>query len=111
MTTLVENMVKNNRNRFSIAVLLTTPICCHKTTANLFSWFYNCNFELPGHVIHRWKGILKTFWRYIKSPQILKILVGKPRKQTCIPLVTADQGGQKNRNGKTIAVLFYHVFY
>jgi hypothetical protein len=25
--------------------------------------------------------------------------------------VTADRGGQKNRNGKTIAVLFYHGFY
>jgi hypothetical protein len=29
----------------------------------------------------------------------------------CSRLVTADQGGQKNRNGKTSAVLFYHVFF
>jgi hypothetical protein len=33
------------------------------------------------------------------------------QKKNCIRLVTADQGGQKNRNGKTAAVLFYHVFY
>ena len=25
--------------------------------------------------------------------------------------MTADQGGQKNRNAKTVAILFYHVFY
>jgi hypothetical protein len=30
-------------------------------TAHLFFWFYDCNFEITGHVIHRWKGILKTF--------------------------------------------------
>ena len=51
------------------------------------------------------------FQRYITCPQILKILAGKPKKQICSRLVTADQGGQKNRIGKTIAVLFYHVFY
>jgi hypothetical protein len=48
---------------------------------------------------------------YIKILQILKITVCKPKKQICICLVTAYQGGQKNRNGKTTAVLFYHVFY
>jgi hypothetical protein len=53
----------------------------------------------------------RPFQRYIISPQILKISAGKPKKQICSRLVTADQGGQKNRNGKTIAVLFCHVFY
>jgi hypothetical protein len=33
------------------------------------------------------------------------------KKQIHIHLVTTDEGGQKNRNGKTTAVLFYHVFY
>jgi hypothetical protein len=61
--------------------------------------------------MHHWKGIFKTFVRYIKSSHILKILVGKPKKK-CIRLVTANHGGQKNRNGKTnTAVLIYHVFY
>jgi hypothetical protein len=35
----------------------------------------------------------------------------KPKKQICSRLVTAYQGDQKNRNGKTITVFFYHVFY
>jgi len=32
------------------------------------------------------------------------------KEQIFIRLVTAYQVGQKNRNGKSIAVLFYHVF-
>jgi hypothetical protein len=60
-----------------------------------------------GHVIHRWKGILITFLSGIlKIHQILKNSVGKPRKQICICLMSADQGGQKNRNGKMTAVPF-----
>jgi hypothetical protein len=35
----------------------------------------------------------------------------KTKKQICIRLATAYQGGQKNRNGKTSAVLFHHVSY
>jgi hypothetical protein len=37
---------------------------------------------------------------------MFKISAGKPKKQICSCLLIADQGGQKNRNGKTIAVLF-----
>ena len=33
---LVENMVKENRSRLPIAVLLTTLICSHITATNLF---------------------------------------------------------------------------
>jgi hypothetical protein len=44
-------------------------------------------------------------------PQNFKFAVGKLKKQICNRLVIAHQGGQKNRNGKVIAVLFYHVFY
>jgi hypothetical protein len=47
----------------------------------------------------------------LKAPQILKISVDKPKKQIRICLLTADQGGQKNRNEKTSVALFYHVFY
>jgi hypothetical protein len=46
----------------------------------------------------------------LKAPKFLKFPVGKPKKQICIRLMIAHQGGQKNRNGKTIAVLFYHIF-
>ena len=31
--------------------------------------------------------------------------------KNCSRLVTADQGGQKNLNGKTTTVLFRHLFY
>jgi hypothetical protein len=41
----------------------------------------------------------------------MKFAAVKPKKQLCSRLVTADQGGQKNLNEKTTAVLFYHVFY
>ena len=41
----------------------------------------------------------------------IKIVVVKEKRKFCSHLVIADQGGQKNRNGQTIAVLFYHVFY
>jgi hypothetical protein len=57
------------------------------------------------------KVLTISFQRYITCPQILEISAGKPRKQICSLLVTADQSGQKNRNGKMIAVLFYHDFY
>jgi hypothetical protein len=40
------------------------------------------------------------------------MLVGKPKKkQICSHLTTANEGGQKNRNGKTTVVLFRNVFY
>jgi len=54
-----------------------------------------------------WK---EPFQLYITSPHNFKIAVGKPKKQICSRLVTADHGGQKNCNGKMTAVLFYHVF-
>ena len=41
-------------------------------------------------------------------PHNFKIAIIKLKKN-CNHLVTAYQGGQKNRNGKTTAVLFYHA--
>ena len=51
------------------------------------------------------------FQRYIIRPQDIKFAVAKWKIIFCSCYVTADQGGQKNRNGKTIAILFHHVFY
>jgi hypothetical protein len=43
--------------------------------------------------------------------KFLKCQLVNQKKQISNHLLTADHGGQKNHNGKTIAVLFYHVFY
>ena len=59
---LVENMVKKNYSRFPIAVLLTTLICSQLTIADLFFFsFTTAILKFLGHVIHHWKGILKTY--------------------------------------------------
>jgi hypothetical protein len=39
-------------------------------------------------------------------PQIAKITVAKVKRKICSCLATADQSGQKNRNGEIIAVFF-----
>ena len=44
-------------------------------------------------------------------PQEFQNWSRKTKKQISSCLVTADHGGQKNRNRKTNVVLFYHVFY
>jgi hypothetical protein len=44
-------------------------------------------------------------------PPKFKIIVAKRKRKKYNRLVTAHQGGQKNRNGKTIAVLFRNVLY
>jgi hypothetical protein len=46
------------------------------------------------------KVFSRPFQRYITSSQILKISIGKT-KETCSRLVTAEEAGQKNCNGKT----------
>jgi hypothetical protein len=84
-------MVKKNRSHFPIVVLLTTFICSHQTTAYLFFWFYNCNFEIMGACntqLERYFQDLSNIT--LKAPCILKILVGKPKKQIYIRLVTTD---------------------
>ena len=58
-------------------------------------------------VIYRWEGLEK----YLCNG-ILHVLVGlksqsqNEKRKIFNRSVTADQGGQKNRNGKTTAVLF-----
>jgi hypothetical protein len=51
-----------------------------------------------------------SFQRCITCPQNSKITVTKQKRKICSHLVTADQGGQKNRNRKTTAVPFLHYF-
>jgi hypothetical protein len=40
-----------------------------------------------------------------------KLQPQKTKRKICSRLAAADQDGQKNRNGKMIAVLFHNVFY
>ena len=47
------------------------------------------------------EGISRHLQHYITSPQIPKILVGKPKEQIYSCLVIVEHGGQKNHNGKT----------
>ena len=51
------------------------------------------------------------FQRCITCPQNFKIAIVKQNRKICSYLVTADEGGQKNRNEQMTAVPFYHVFY
>ena len=48
------------------------------------------------------------FQRYITRPPEFQNRVGK--RQICSRLVTADQGGQKNRNGKNNCDFLSHIF-
>ena len=47
---------------------------------------------------------------YITRPKTFKFTVAKWNISSCSCYVTANHGGQKNRNGKTIAVLFSPCF-
>ena len=79
--------------------------------SNLFLFcFASPILTFLGYVIHRWKDIFRPFQRYITSLQIPKIPVGKPSKQICSHLTTTNQGGQKNRDGHTTAILFCDIF-
>ena len=45
--------------------------------------FTTAILKIWGHVIHRWKGIFKTYVT-VKSPQILKIPLGKPKNKYAV---------------------------
>ena len=47
----------------------------------------------------------------LKFEKANQVELVKPKKQICSHLMTANQGGQKNRNGKMIANLFHNVVY
>jgi hypothetical protein len=46
----------------------------------------------------------------LKIPFQHCIATAKHKRKICSHLAIADEGGKKNRNGKTIAVLFCNVF-
>jgi hypothetical protein len=71
LQTLEENFVKKNRNRFPIAILLTT---LHIFRFRFSTEFFKilCNTSLERH-----------FQQHITSPLIPKTSVGNPKKQTC----------------------------
>jgi hypothetical protein len=59
-----------------------------------------------GLLVYRWKGLEKYLSNCVfHAPKILKLHSQNKKGQICSRLVTAYQGGQKNRNGETTAVL------
>ena len=80
----------------------------------------NCNYVLlglptsplgiSGLAIYCWKGLEYTFPAYITHPKTFNFAFAKWKIKFCSRLVTAYQGGQKNRNGKKIVVLFLPCF-
>jgi hypothetical protein len=63
-----------------------------------------CNIPLERYFQDLSIGILH-------APKFLEFQLVNQKKQICSRLMIADQGGQKNRNGKMTTVIFYHVFY
>jgi hypothetical protein len=59
------------------------------------------------------KVISRPFQRYITRPNKFENYSCKKEKKRkiCSRLATVDQGGEKNCNGKNIAVLFCIFFY
>ena len=64
-----------------------------------------------GLLIYRQKGLEKYLSNgVLHAPKKFEITVAKQEIKTCSHLETADQGGQKNRNGNMTAVLFHNAF-
>jgi hypothetical protein len=73
-------------------------------TTLIISFLGACNTPLERYLQNLFRGMLKT-------PNFLKFELVKKKKKNCSRSTSANQCGQKNRNGQTIAVLFYNVFY
>jgi hypothetical protein len=104
-------MLKKNRIRLSIAVLLTTLICSHQTIADFSFWYYDCKIENLGACntpLERYFQDLSS--GVLKASKIIKIQLVNQNKFAVV-FMSAYQGGQKNRNGQTTAVLSYHISY
>jgi hypothetical protein len=80
---LVENMVKKNHSRLSIAVFLTTMICSHSTTANYSFLFYDCTFKILGACNAPFERCFpKLSSGILKAPKFLKLqLVTQEKKK------------------------------
>jgi exonuclease VII small subunit len=76
-------------------------------------------FDLPIENVKNLEAFnipLERSWKYLSSgvlhvqKQNLKLQAQNKKIKICNRLATVDQGGQKNRNGKTTAVLICNVF-
>ena len=74
--------------------------------------FCDCNIKkFGGCVICHLEGVFKTFATVYYKPQIPTISIGKVNKKKFQGfLVTAQQVGHKNRNGKMTTVLCSQCF-
>jgi hypothetical protein len=77
-----------------------------------------CFFCLPtevlgicGLLIYLWNGLENTFPTVYYMPQNFLNCNHKTTKKNMLSFSDCRSGDQKNRNGQTIAVLYYHVFY
>ena len=68
--------------------------------------FYTCNFEILGACN---TPLERYFQGIIKKPKFLKFQLVNPKKIAFL-LLTTNQGGQKDRNGKTTMLLFFTMF-
>jgi hypothetical protein len=77
-------MVKKNRSRLSIAVLLTTLICSHETTANFSLLVYDCKIKILGACntpLERYFQDLSS--GILKASKFLKLQLVNQKKQIC----------------------------
>ena len=110
--TLLDNMAKKELQLFSH---------CGSFDHHALQSLNNCRFvflnlptgtlDILGLVIYRWKGIENIFPMVYNTPQYILNCSLKIKNIICNHYVTANQGGHKNRNEKTIAVPFHQVFY
>ena len=87
-------------------------LCSHITITKLYFSFCDCKFKCLGVyniMLEMYSQDLSN--RILQAPISLKCPLLSQEKQICDCLATAKHGGQMNRNGKKIAVLFHHVFY
>ena len=95
-----------------ITLLNKRTVAVAKQLHFYFSWLTNWRFSYFGaHNIPLEKVLNIPFQRYIQHPKTYHFAIAKWKIKFCSHIVTANHGGQKNRNGKTIAVHFRHVFY
>jgi hypothetical protein len=87
-------MVKKNSQLFSYCGYFDHPDLQSLNECIFVFWFT------------KWKLKNLGDFNITSPPPNFKIAIGKPNKQICSRLVTADQGGQKNHNGKTTTIFF-----
>jgi hypothetical protein len=101
---LVENVAKKNRSHFSIAVLWPPWSAVVKQ-------LHICFFGLPSEIVGIGGGGINIPLERSWKSKFLKLQSQKKKRKICSRLMTANQGGQKNRNGKATMIFFHNVFY